>query len=87
MKKNWMLICCCNRDLETPSFYGTKEEAHKAMCAEVAEAVGLTPDEVIKSYSAGIKEVDRDAYVGNDFAYADKNDTCDWRIFNMIGRV
>lgn len=35
--KNWMLVCCYERDIEKPMFYETYEEAYKQMRAEFME--------------------------------------------------
>ena len=87
--KNWILVCCYERDIETPKFFDTKEEAVKAMCADVADVLGMTTDEVMevranKNGKNGVNEV---AWIGDDYAWSDRNVPGDWKIFNLIGRV
>ena len=84
--KNWMMVCCCERDIETPKFFNTKEEAVKAMCADVADVLGMTVDEVmeVRAKSNSINEY---AWIGDDYAWSDRHVPCDWKIFNLIGRV
>lgn len=84
--KNWMLVCCYERDIETPSFFDTEEEAVKKMCAEFGEVVGITPEEAMEMRLEG-KELNGSAYIGTDYAWADKHVPVDWKIFNLIGRV
>jgi len=77
--KNWMLVCCYERDIETPQFFDTKEEAVKAMCADVADVLGMTVDEAMEA---------RENKNGiNEYAWSDRHTTGDWKIFNLIGRV
>ena len=84
--KNWMLVCCYERDIETPQFFDTKEEAVKAMCADVGDVLGMTPDEVMEARNSknGINEY---AWIGDDYAWSDRHVPGDWKIFNLIGRV
>ena len=87
--KNWMLVCCYERDIETPQFFDTKEDAVKAMCADVADVLGMTVDEVMearenKNGKNGINEY---AWIGDDYAWSDRHVPGDWKIFNLIGRV
>ena len=84
--KNWMLVCCYERDIETPKFFDTKEEAVKAMCADVADYIGFTVDEVIEARSNS-GEIDNCTYIGIDYAWSDRHANCDWKIFNLIERV
>ena len=84
--KNWMLVCCYERDIEAPKFFDTKEEAIRAMCADVGDVLGMTPDEVMEARENKTR-IDDCAYVGDDFAWSDRHISGDWKIFNLIGRV
>jgi hypothetical protein len=84
--KKWMLVCCCERDIETPEFFDTKGEAQEAMCKDFACMLGLTSEEVKKIMFKG-HNVDEDASIFEDYAWADKHISCDWKIFNIVGRV
>jgi hypothetical protein len=89
--KNWMLVCCCERDIETPKFFDTKEEAVKAMCADVADVLGMPVDEVMEVRANG--DIVRDtepgkindyAWIADDYAWCDRHVPCDWKIFNLM---
>ena len=84
--KNWMLVCCYERDIETPKFFNTKEEAVKAMCADVADVLGMTTDEVME-VRANKNEIDEYAWICDDYAWSDRHNPGDWRIFDISGRV
>lgn len=79
--KNWMLICCYERDIERPRFFETKEEAVAAMCAEVADYTGLTVEEVEEARNNGMETDNGSTYIGEDYAWSDRHACCDWKIF------
>ena len=83
--KNWMLICCFARDITTPQFFETKDEAVEAMCEEVADYIGFTTDEIM-SIRLDDGKVDEYTHVDDDYAWSDKDYDCNWRIFNIEGR-
>lgn len=92
--KNWMLVCCCERDIETPRFFDTEEEAIKAMCADVADVLGMTTDEVMEVRANGdilrdteLGKFNEYAWIGDDYAWSDRHVPCDWKIFNVEGRI
>lgn len=84
--KKWMLVCCCERDIETPEFFDTKEEAQEAMCKDFAEILGLTVEEAKKIMLKG-HDVNEYARICEDYAWSDRHVPCDWKIFNIVGRV
>lgn len=82
--KNYMLICCCERDIEAPKFFDTHEEAHEAMAKDLADVLGMTKEEVMESYLEG-KELGFYACLNYDSAWSDRHTTCDWQIFYIGG--
>ena len=80
--KNWMLVCCCERDIEHPRFFETKEEAVYAMCADVGDVLGMTPEEVMETRLNGT-EINLYAIVGDDYAWSDRHVPCDWKVFDI----
>lgn len=81
-----MLVCCCERDIETPEFFDTKEKAQEAMCKDFAEMIGWTTDEAKKVMLNG-HDVNEYAQIFEDYAWSDRHVPCDWKIFNIVGRV
>lgn len=82
--KKWMLICCCERDIMYPEFFNTWDEAHRFMCEEVADALGMSVEEVTESYLNG-EELGNNACVIEECAWCEtkNHDNCDWRIYNI----
>lgn len=92
--KNWMLVCCYERDIETPKFFDTKEKAVRAMCADVADVLGMTIDEVMEVRANGDTFHDTEpgkfneyAWIGDDYAWSDRHVPYAWKIFNIEGRI
>ena len=78
--KKYMLICCCERDIEEPQFFDSYEEAYEAMIndyqamtecdeEELNEVLNCPYDDSIESYSA---------YCTNK-----NHDDVDWKIFEV----
>jgi hypothetical protein len=80
--KKWCLISICERDIENPRFFDTKEEAQEAMCADLASIIKLTVEEVKKIMTTEHCVWDY-AEVYEDYAWTDRNMNYDWRIFDV----
>lgn len=82
--KNWMLVCCVERDIEEPRFYETYEEAYEQMRSEFAEFMGWNLDEVDDLMADSGSNVGL-ASMG---AWGERfGNNCDWKIFNIEGRI
>lgn len=84
--KNWMLVCCYERDIEAPRFFKSKDEAVEAMCKDVADYIDFTTEEIMDARLDGVK-IDNSTIVGDDYAYSDRHAYCDWKIFNIGGDI
>ena len=85
--KNWMLVCCYERDIEEPMFYETYEEAYKQMRMELMEMMGWEEGELEEM----LIEYGDECGLGVYAAWAERHgNNCDWKIFNLTeieGRI
>lgn len=85
--KNWMLVCCYERDIEEPQFFETYEEAYEQMRMEFLAMLGWKEEELEEML---IESGDECGLV-KMAAWAERyGNNCDWKIFNLTeieGRV
>ena len=79
MNRYMLLTFCSSSGIEDPKFFVTQEEAVNSMCADVADFIGLTPEEVAEARLEG-KMIDNYTCVGEFYAWSDRHESCDWRI-------
>lgn len=64
----YMLICVAERDIEEPEFFDTLEEAHTAMCEQLADVYGVPVEDIKESYLSG-EEYDGQTCVNENSAW------------------
>ena len=79
----YLLIEVIEREVSEPEFFNTWDAAHTEMCKRVAEAYGLTQEEVCDAYMRG-EELD-DAYTVLEYeAWGERyGKNFDWKIFEV----
>ena len=72
--KKFILICCCERDIEEPKIFNSYEEAYANMKNDFLQTVGLEED-----------ALDDDNFLCDMEAYCTNlnNDNVDWKIFEI----
>ncbi len=81
----YMLISCCERKINAPRFFDTHEEAQYKMCEQLAEALGMTAEEVKAAYESGGDFDHPDVGLTEDTAWATSlnHENWDWQIFDL----
>lgn len=78
--KNWMLVCCYERDIEEPRFFETYEEAYKQMRMEFLAMLDWKEEELEEM----LIEYDDECGLVEMAAWAERHgNNCDWKIFNL----
>lgn len=68
----YMLICVAERDIEEPEFFDTLEEAHTAMCEQLADVYGVPVEDI------------KESYVNESSAWGERHgNNFDWKIFEV----
>lgn len=81
--KQFMLVIVCDREIFTPMFFDTLEEAQEAMIRDFAESVGVEVPEAIEKYMNN-EEWEDDSQITETCAATYTHHSCiDWQIFDM----
>ena len=80
--KQYMLINTCDREIYSPMFFDTMEEAQEAMFRDFAECMGVEVPEAIKKYMNDEWEDDSQLTETNATAYT-RHYCVDWQIFDL----
>lgn len=85
----YMLVSVIDRDIYTPEFFDTHEEAHNKMCEEVADVWEVPTAEIKESYLAGEEYDDRTCVIKNAAWTEHHGRDFDWKIFiiNDAGEI
>ena len=80
----YVLIEAIEREISTPSYYDSHENAHREMCLRFAEVMDDTIEAVTESYLEG-EEYDDNAVILYDSAYCERHgNNFDWKIFPCL---
>lgn len=79
----FVLVEVIERDISTPEFFNTKEEAYTCMADRIAEVLGENGEEVKEKILNN--ELMEDCYFNNDMAYISDyhGNNYDWKIFEI----
>ena len=81
--QKWMLVSCCDREIDIPLFFDTYKEAYDAMCKDFAQIVGVDASELIDITKSEIADM-HDVGILPDAAWAEKRGSkYDWKIFDV----
>ena len=80
--KRFMLMYCCERDMENPMFFDTQEQAYEFMCGELAEVKGMTIEEIMNlRYD---DDYEGDIGITETTAWTERfGNNHDWKIFDL----
>ena len=78
MKKNYILIECIDREINTPELFETEEQAYNVMAQRIADILGIQVDgiEIYDDYDIGISK--SCAWI-SDYHHLNY----DWKIFKI----
>ena len=78
MKKNYILVECIDREINTPELFETEEQAYNVMAQRIADILGIQVDEIetCDDYDIGISK--SCAWI-SDYHHLNY----DWKIFKV----
>ena len=78
MEKNYILVECIDREINTPELFETEEQAYNVMAQRMADVLGIQVDEIeiYDEYDIGISK--SCAWI-NDYHHLNY----DWKIFKI----
>ena len=78
MKKNYILVECIDREINSPEFFESEEQAYNVMAQRMADILGIQVDE-IETYD------DYDIGISNSCAWISDYHhlNYDWKIFRI----
>ena len=83
--KKFVLICCCEREIETPKFFDTLGEATQAMLDDLAITKGYSKEEIEELINEGNYDDYETGLTPSGFSAwtTVHHDNVDWQIFEV----
>ena len=81
--KKYMLICCCERDIEEPRFFDSHDAAHDAMVDDFFDTYGYDSEEIDNDAKEEILGDDSDISEKEAYCTNLNHDNVDWKIFEV----
>ena len=78
MKKNYILIECIDREINTPELFETEEQAYNVMAQRIADILGIQVDE-IETYDDCDIGISKSCTWISDYHHLNY----DWKIFKI----
>ena len=79
----YVLIEVMERDIFTPSFFDTHEDAHSEMCQRIADVLCVEKADIVESYLAGKDYDDHTCIIENAAWTEHYGNNFDWKIFKQ----
>lgn len=85
----YLLVEVIERDISTPEFFETHDDAHDRMCEYVAEVVDASKEDIKESYLEGVDFNDTTCVIENAAWTERHGNNFDWKIFlvNDAGQI
>lgn len=78
MKKNYILVECIDREINTPEFFETEEQAYNTMAQRVADVLRIQVED-IETYDGDEVGISKSCAWITDYHHLDY----DWKIFKL----
>lgn len=82
--EKWLLVEVREREISTPQFFASKEEAYDEMCRRFVEVTDILIEELPKYSLDGEENDSYNTYIEEDEARTEKHgNNYDWKIFAL----